>query len=892
MKNRITIILLSLFVLTLAGCATKKKSVDEVKGLKKALHNLNARFNGYHNAKIILKESFTNLSDQHQDNYNQILALYKEAAVEDAQSVAGPLDEAIKKSSIVISLHRPSKWTDDAYFLIGQAEYLKQNYETASEAFDYIVKEYDPQNLYEKERKRNLRKKKKKKKTRKLKGEELEEELAKKKYNVNSRRNAMIWHARTLVEQGDFDKAFFKLSKMKKDDQFNKKQLAEIAAIDSYYHLKRKDYANSVETLNQAIELTANKRKKTRYVYILAQIHELEGRQDDAAKAYKQVLALRPEYDMEFRTRLNMITNDWASGGSSSKNTLAALKRMSKDIKNEEFRDQIFFSMAQVALKDQQIPDAIEYLKESLVYNQSNRPQKAESYLKLAEIYFNREEYVFSKRYYDSTLLAMPENDLRFDEVTGYANSLTDIAQQIELLALNDSLVMISKMTDEERMVLAKKLKKEQLDNAPDKGKGPARPTSSLPSASAAKSRFFAYDANSVKKGAKEFNKIWGERALEDDWRRSNRGNIAIREEEGVDAEIAAITVSDKEMAAFFKDVPKTPADIEKIEKSNLESLFLLGNLYRDRLENDKKAITTFEDLIKRFPKNKYDLEVAYSLYLLHLESGDRQRAGYFKDLVLKQYPDSKHAKAIKDPASLANVEDTESKLNKYYNGAYDLYETGEYTQAVERINKAEEVFGDGNTFRPKFALLMALCTGNIDGKAAYVSALKQVVRKYPDTDEALKAKEYLSFLGEGTADTPTIPTAEPTQQDKKGLFKIKPDDQHYVIVVLDDENAALDKVKAAISDYNKKYHELENLKISSLMLSVKAESAVLIVRRFANEATALKYLKEVRGKKDEMLGGLDPNADIYPLSQANYKTLLRLRELEPFLEFCEENYE
>ncbi len=875
------------------GCSTsKKKAPEDVRGLGKAMHNLNARFNGYHNAKVILNESFANLSKQHQDNYNQILSLYREAAVEDAQSASSQLDEAIKKTSIVISLHRGSKWTDNSYMVIGQSQYLKQEYDDAEETFKYVTAEYEPKNLYEKELKRLKRKKKKS--VKRLKGEELEEELAKKKYQRNERRNAMIWLARTNIEQEKYEDAQFMINKLQKDDKLNKRQQAALAAVNAYAKLKQLDYANSIEPLKVAIDLTKRKRKKNRYVYILAQIYQMQGQDELAAAAYRDVLRMRPEYDMEFRTRLNMVTNEWSSGKSDSKSALASLKRMSKDLKNEEFRDQIYFAMSTVAIKENMNTEAMGFLKKSLFYNVNNKPQKAESYLRLAEIYFNKESYVSSKNYYDSTLVVLPTNDARYEEVSNYALTLTDIAKNIEILALNDSLLMIKNMNEDDKLALAKKIKKEGIDSesAKESGKpkGKTGASNSLPSPSSQKSNFFAFDDNLVKKGKRDFDKQWGDRKLEDNWRRAVRNTQIASAEEGEVEELASISVSEAEMKEMFKDVPQTEEDMKKMDEQNIESLFALGNLYRDRLDNTKKSIATFEDLLKRYPDNKHNLESMYSLYLLYDDANDRAKANYYKDQVLKKYPDSRHAQMIKNPGSVADIQDSDKQVNKYYNQAYTLYENGGYQEAISKIEGAEKAFGDANSIRPKFALLLALCTGNVNGRDAYVAGLGEVITKYPDTDEARKAQEFLALIGASASTKPKELAGNPKNgRNKKDLFKIAEGDQHYVIIVLSNQKVKTDKAKTAISDYNKKYHELENLKISSLMLDL--ETSILIVRRFSNQEKGLKYSNEVTGKKPEFLKNLDNDATIYPLSQTNYKTLLRIREMAPYLEFCAENY-
>ncbi|MEM6723593.1 MAG: tetratricopeptide repeat protein, partial [Bacteroidota bacterium] len=560
-----------LFGMILSACSNQptKKSQSNAKGLKKAFHDLNARFNGYFNANVIVKESFANLSDQYQDNYNQILSLYQEAANEDAAAVSSELDEAIKKSAVVISLHRPSKWADDSYLLIGKSQYLKKEYEEAAETFNYIIKQYDPKNIAKNKakakrstkkrgskKKRSKKARKKRKKAAKKKGnkksvtttvEALNDDDEKESYFMKHRpirEDAMVWLARTYVELEQYDDANFLLRRIDRDQILPKFLEAEAKVVEAYVFLKQKNYDLAIEPLTQGMELTSNKKKKTRYAYIIAQIHQMQGRAGEAFAAYEQVLKLNPNYDMEFRTRLNLLLNGWQAGQQDAPTALKQLEKLGRDEKNEEYRDQVYYAMAEIALEEGVQDEAVAYLKKSLEYNVNNQPQKADSYLQLANIYFTREAYVPAKNYYDSTLLVLATRDERYPLVKNYAENLSGIAKEIQTIELQDSLLALRDLDEEGREELAKKLKKEQDERksnlAPAQnriktgGGGSLRNDPSTQNrnslgstANPSKSEYWAYNTSTVKRGKKDFEKKWGEsRVLEDDWRRSNRRNL------------------------------------------------------------------------------------------------------------------------------------------------------------------------------------------------------------------------------------------------------------------------------------------------------------------------------------------------------------------------------
>ena len=104
----------------LSGCVTQKSRNEQSK-IGQYYHNLNSRFNGWFNANELVDQSIVTLDDQHQDNYNEILPLYEYAAVDNADAVKADLDEAIKKVSVVVTIHKYSDWVDDCYLLIGKS---------------------------------------------------------------------------------------------------------------------------------------------------------------------------------------------------------------------------------------------------------------------------------------------------------------------------------------------------------------------------------------------------------------------------------------------------------------------------------------------------------------------------------------------------------------------------------------------------------------------------------------------------------------------------------------------------------------------------------------------------------------------------------------------------
>ncbi len=168
----------------ISSCAASHKTKDEAGLVGTKFHDLTARYNGYFNAKELYKESKLLLEESHQDNFNRILSIYPFEAVEDPNSVEADMDKAIEKVTKVSSIHHISKWVDDCYVLMGKAQYLKGDYESAQETFEYFIDDFNPKDpdsrVYETPDRREDAKARKKEQERERKIKQEEREKAQK----------------------------------------------------------------------------------------------------------------------------------------------------------------------------------------------------------------------------------------------------------------------------------------------------------------------------------------------------------------------------------------------------------------------------------------------------------------------------------------------------------------------------------------------------------------------------------------------------------------------------------------------------------------------------------------------------------------------------------------
>src|SRR5690606_4589776 len=117
------------------------------------------------------------------------------------------------------------------------------------------------------------------------------------------------------------------------------------------------------------------------------------------------------------------------------------------------------------------------------------------------------------------------------------------------------------------------------------------------------------------------------------------------------------------------------------------------GTIYKDDLENYRKARQQFEELLRRFPKSRLEAETYYQLYLLALKAKDNTKADFYRGKILSEYPNSAMAKFLQDNTYFAKLQDSQNELNKYYESAYSDYSKGLYASAAQKCKTASVRF-------------------------------------------------------------------------------------------------------------------------------------------------------------------------------------------------------
>ncbi|MBK9994133.1 MAG: tetratricopeptide repeat protein [Saprospiraceae bacterium] len=946
-----------IFILIFAiSCVTTRKK-GETSALGRFYHNTTAKYNGYFNANEIFNESILALETNHKDNYNKTLAVFPYQAIESADVVKANLDKAIEKVSIDITLHRVSRWADDCYLLLAQSQYLKKDYETAENSFRFLIDEFNPykkkttlnkikaktakqkkedaKDKKEETRKKIKEKKKAREKAKKeaakrkksktkgsknvtevVKEEKLPEipavKIEKEKNNdeITNEGNKLIphrpaywegllWSGKNLIERGKYYEAQSQFKELEKDPNTPSRLKAELYASIADLHLKNGKKDEAITSLRQAIALTKSKKVRARYNYIIGQLYQQQNRFVNSNEYFTNCHKLKPNYDMAFHAKLNTFLND-AKAGENTEVVRNGLLKLIKDPKNIDYAGEIYFTLAQLSLQQKNVDEVVQYLNQSIQSPNTSTSQKADSYLLLAQMNFDQQNYLKAKYYYDSTLLNITKNDPRRAELGAIAANLSEIASNLEIINLNDSLIQLSTLNVKEKRALAIKIKSEKKNKNAEILSPPQSlqlnqngfnlsETSIEENFNRTKqvnSTFFAYDDRLRNRGRSEFKDYWGNRVLEDHWRRENKNSFTFNEIDIKKNEESGDSL-EADLAQILSGIPNTPQEIEAANKKIQEAMYALGILYREKINNYSKSTGTLESLISKYPNTERKPDALYYLYLNCLDQNDAACSLSYSDKIKYEYPDSRYGKYLTDPESARSEFIKKDEISTNYKKAYALYESGKYDDAFNLLQAIKSKLNSPHVLSPKIALLSAFCVAKTQGKDVYINALRDVIANFPATTEETKAKEILRFL-KGDKDA----FLEVTSAElNSAQFKIEDDKLHYAVVVLfKPEDKLLDKIKISISDYNIRYHKTENLKMSMVDLDPDNNLPLIHIKKFDNKDMAMKYYKGVERKPKEFCSVFE-NYEIYIINQTNYREILKLKTFKEYSTFFKQNY-
>ena len=830
-----------------------------------------------------LEEGERTLQESVIENYSKVLRVYNYGDKKQAQQIYPKMDRTIKKASIGIQRHgmyfggkEQVKWIDDSYLMMGKAHFYKHDFVSARRVFDYVAKNYPDEPIHY---------------------------------------EAYLWLAKTHIESERYEKAEATInllqSKLDASD-FPVDVEKTIPLILADFYIAQEQYYNSYPYLERSLEVNKKKDIITRVEFILGQLNQMEGDLNTATYYFKRVVKRNPDYEMAFEAKMNM-AETYASESGDSKEINKILNKMLKEIRNEEFQDQIYYALAEVAKKDLNDTLAINFLQLSVSHSTNNNIQKTKSSLEVADMFFERSNYVYAQAYYDTAVSSLPTDYPDYEAISHKAGVLSVLVTQAQTIKIQDSLQALARMDTtelfafidkkiEEYMAAEEKKREEEEYLAEGGTQFVDMNSGGKQNTSLGSGEWYFYNTTALSFGYSEFKKKWGSRKLEDNWRLSDKRMMMSMpdEEEDLESDTAAstgitnVSSNPRDRSFYLADIPNTPDKIEASDKLIIEAYSKLGFIYYMELNDIINATETYLEFQERYPENDYRLDSWHALYKIYKGQNNTGEMDYYKNLILTNYPESLIAKVIINPDYYTQLEAELQKASDLYMRTYKAFKDEKYYRVISFSNKGIELYPDDTAITPRFMYLRALSLGKVDTQDTLYASLDTLIALYPTSPVIPRAKALKKVLQleYGLGDPADIEMEGDSTgvKEKPSIYTFTENEVHFIMFVVDNKKVRINPLKIRLSDFNGKYFSLMRLKTKSLMLN--KENTIITVGNFKNKDEALNYYAALNNDKYVLSGVEDDEYFLFPISTTNYPLFYREKNIDDYQIFFEKHYQ
>ena len=868
-------------LLLIFGCSAQKNT-----GLSRAYHNLTAKYNVLFNGNESYQDGLNKIEKDFKDDYSEILPVFKYEN-KNVVSVAGSdMDRTIKKSSKLITLHsitakpkvRDNKtltpdereffnkkeynvFVDDAYLLMGKAHFYKHEFNLASEVFRRIINDFK---------------------------------------NQSSALEAQIWMSKLSILSGKTIDAAETLSMLTNNAAVPDKMLPELYSTYADYHLKQKDYSSAISFLEKTLEVEKQKKLRTRYIFILAQLYEKTGDLKRASDHYAQVIKMNPVYEMAFNAHINRALA-YEQGFGRADEIEGELKKMLNDDKNIEYQDQIYYALGNLAIKEGDEKKAVDFYTRSIEVNTGNKQQKIRSYLTLANHYYAIPNYPNAQAYYDSVITNIGPEYTGYNSIFTKSKSLTRLVTAINTVTIGDSVLLLAQLPREEldtridaiiekeRIKMEEARAREQEKRLDEQfGMEAAASAGARMPMTGTGTQWYFYNDAAKSLGFREFKLKYGNRPIEDHWQRASKALINFMPGETDMAEENASEKPEEAYSNLSRDfylsgIPFTDSAVTALNKNIESALYNMGMIYKDDLKDYDKANESFKDLIRRFSESPYLLASYYSLYGIAREQNNPAMMDYYKTIIAREYPESMYARVLTDPEYFQKIEREEKQIQDYYKETYNLYNIGNYSEVISRTDFARKTY-ISNKLIPQFTYLGILANGKLSDRKIFRDSLIAVVARYPGTEIASDARNLISYMDQ---EHPEIKEAEETRISKE-LYSFTPVSKHHFIFALN-KQVNTNQFIFNIINYNLDNHDSLNLIVEVIHLNNTHN--LVSVKTFLDQQQAVQYLNGI--SVSEAIRKDMPDITMIPfvISDRNLATLREDKSVDRYLKFYNETY-
>lgn len=733
---------------------------------RRAYQNTVSQFNYLFYAEIGIDEIIQKARDLHEDDYTELLPFYDyDLSITAKESI----DSIIFRCNANIVLHDlRSNYVDDAYLTLAKAYLFHKNFDTAASILQFINYSF-----FDKEDGADLPI-----------GSNLNQpgkfsiaspENNRVWENKNVRNESMIWQARTYFEAGEMNEGLSLLQLLKTDAIFPKRLqpfLNEQLAYGYYLSGMNDSAANY---LIKGLDNAKDPLTKARWSFLIAQLYEKEQKIDLAYNWFRKAGSIASNPIIAVYASIYLASIDANRGKKSWESLAYDLERMIKKDKYAAFADIIYYEMAQLAVRNQAISKANQWLIASIQKNEKNTKLKQKTLVQLGAINYIIDQFSVAKIAYENL------NDLlktfpNYDQITLRKKWIDKIANLNELIAIEDSLQMIynAPKIAQERMAMQWQkrtalLKAQEKDLFKDPKKQKAGSVNynnqnNIPGYAfgnafvnttpnkEVKSDFYFDNPQNVSMGITNYIKKWGDRPNVDNWRRKTTIQLARASQVNANIDSTQASMQLNTAQVVNKSIKSTTQEKDSTEKLSIKLIETDTDLKQSKINWNNNSLSIakiflyeLNDFEKALPRYKAviqnDIEPATTESALldlashYLHIGQITTSDSLIALITKQFPEGIYVQKKKAKENLDRIDKNSAEA---YKTAYFLAQIGDWDQFGTQMEEAQKQF-KGTKWNTPYQFLRVKMYAQLGKDSLAIEYCNEIIAQ--NKSESIKAK-------------------------------------------------------------------------------------------------------------------------------------------------------
>lgn len=619
------IVQITVVVFLLAGCGS----------LKQGWNDFTAYFNTYYNAKKFYNSGLEKNLNQ-QPEINPVLPIRIHASPTDAG--LEEFAKAIEKGSAILRKHDESKYVVPALFIIGKSYFYRSNFFAALEKFEELNAIAE--------------------------GEE--------------RQEAIVWLGLTYLEMSNFEQGIEVLEfGLDGEETWLPKWQAEAELVLGELHTELENWDTAADYLASALSGIEDQEKQAKTHFLLGQVLENMGELNRALFSYTQINNLRTDFDLEFNATRKQAEVSREIGNYDS--AVSIYQRIRRDDKFLEYRSDLQYEIARTLQLKGDHRTALQNYN-SVLRNRIQPPTDltlAKTYYGLGEIY--RDEYTnlgMAAAYFDSAASQRVDETMFTDDFNAreLARSYGEYVSFRENISRRDSLLNLAEMDDKELEVFLDKLRQqelkrveEELEQMRDQQDQMLVADSSEEPIQAASTTEYGFlnieSPTRLADASLQFQAVWGDRPLEDNWRRrsavsgSRFDQVYTTGEDSSEAASSNIASTGIQPTIDTSDIPFSDEAKREMYQEIEANNYRLGNLFFLSLDMPDSARVYY----KKAADSGYDEDLAirslYSIAEVELLQNRQQEAKKLYQELEKRAPNSIYTERLAERLGIQPAE-------------------------------------------------------------------------------------------------------------------------------------------------------------------------------------------------------------------------------------------